>query len=434
MQSEKRKVPSFLFAFRFSQSMPDSTPIRVVGFPWSPAEHDVKDYLARSRTPYEWLDVERSEEARRLVDELGLERSELPLVLFPDGTYLLSPSADALAERIGLRTEAASPFYDLIVVGGGPAGLSAAVYGASEGVRTVVVEREAPGGQAGMSARIENYFGFPGGLSGGELAARAVEQAEHFGVELVATRAVTGLRADGRYRAVVLDDGSELYCHTVLLALGVSWRILEAPGCRDLIGRGVYYGAAAAEAPSCEAEDVFLIGAGNSSGQAAMLLAKYARTVTLVAPEADFAERMSKYLLERLQGMPNVRFRPGTVVTNAAGEGRLEEITLEEVETGKEETVPTAALFVYIGAVPPTDWLEGIVARDESGFVLSGEPARDALPGAWSAPREPYPLETSVPGVFVAGDVRAGSVKRVGAAVGEGAYAIQYIHAYLEES
>ena len=412
----------------------ENHPLRVVGFPWSPAEHDVKDYLARSRTPYEWLDVETSEEARRLVDELGVSPSELPLVLFPDGTFLLSPTAEALAERIGLRTEAASPFYDLIVVGGGPAGMSAAVYGASEGLSTVVVEREAPGGQAGMSARIENYLGFPGGVSGGELAERAMHQAEHFGVELVATRDVAGLRADGPYRVVRLDDGSELYCHTVLLALGVSWRILEAPGCRDLIGRGVYYGAAAAEAPTCAGQDVHLIGAGNSSGQAAMLLAKYARTVTLVAPEADFAERMSEYLLERLRATENIRFRPGTVVTNAAGEGRLQEISLEDVETGKEETVPTSALFVYIGAVPPTDWLEGVVARDEQGFVLAGEPARAALPGAWTAQRDPYPLETSIPGVFVAGDVRADSVKRVGAAVGEGATVVQYIHQYLEGS
>ena len=409
----------------------ETDPIRVVGFPWSPAEHDVKDYLARSRTPYEWLDLETSEQARLLVDGLGVSRDELPLVLFPDGTFLVSPSSAELAARIGLRTEAGSPFYDLIVVGGGPAGLAAAVYGASEGLRTLVVERETPGGQAGMSARIENYFGFPGGLTGGEMAERAMQQAAHFGVEVVATRDATGLRVEGPYRVVVLEDGTELYCHTVLLALGVSWRILEAPGCRDLIGRGVYYGAASAEAPSCEAEDVYLIGAGNSSGQAAMLLARYARSVTLVAPEPDFAERMSKYLLERLRRTENIRFRPGTVVTNAAGEGRLQEITLEDVESGEQETVPTAALFVYIGAVPPTDWLEGVLARDEKGFVLAGEPARAALPGAWREKRDPYPLETSIPGVFVAGDVRAESVKRVGAAVGEGATVIQYIHAYL---
>jgi thioredoxin reductase (NADPH) len=407
----------------------DPAPIRVVGFPWSPAEHDVKDYLARSRTPYDWLDLETSVEGRRLVEELGVSRSELPLVIFPDGTYLLSPSSEELAERIGLRTEAGSPFYDLIVVGGGPAGLSAAVYGASEGLRTIVVEREAPGGQAGMSARIENYLGFPGGLGGGELARRAMEQASRFGVELVAIRDVTGLRVHGPYRAVMLDDGTELYCSTVLLALGVSWRILEAPGCRDLIGRGVYYGAASAEAASCAEQDVHLIGAGNSSGQAAMLLARYARSVTLVAPEADFAERMSEYLLERLRATDNIRFRPGTVVTNAAGEGRLQRITLEDVETGEQETVETAALFVYIGAVPPTAWLDGVVARDEKGFVLTGPAVRSA---GWTQGRDPYPLETSIPGVFVAGDVRADSVKRVGAAVGDGATVIQYIHAYLE--
>jgi thioredoxin reductase (NADPH) len=411
----------------------DEPRVRIVGFPWSPAEHDVKDYLARSRTPYDWLDLETSEEGRRLMEEMGVSRAQLPLVIFPDGSHLLSPSSEELAAKIGLRTEAGSPFYDLIVIGGGPAGLSAAVYGASEGLRTIVVEREAPGGQAGMSARIENYFGFPGGLSGGELAERAIAQAGHFGVELVATRAATGLRVDRPYRVVTLDDGSELYCRTVLLALGVSWRILEAPGCRDLIGRGVYYGAASAEAPSCEAEDVFLIGGGNSSGQAAMLLARYARSVTLVAPEPDFAERMSEYLLERLRATENIHFRPATVVTNATGDGRLQEITLENVESGETETVPTAALFVYIGAVPPTDWLDGIVARDEKGFILAGAPARSALPGAWAVQRDPYPLEASIPGVFVAGDVRSESVKRVGAAVGDGATVIQYIHAYLND-
>lgn len=417
--------------------MPDNpTAIRVLGFPWSPAEHEVKDFLARNRTPYEWVDLDRSEEGSRLIEELGVSRDELPLVLFPDGSYLLGPSSEELAARIGLRTEAGSPFYDLIVVGGGPAGLSAAVYAASEGVKTLIVEREAPGGQAGMSSRIENYLGFGEGVGGAELAKRALDQAHRFEVEVVATRSATSLRADGPYRVVTLDDGSELHCRTVLLALGVSWRILEAPGCRGLIGRGVYYGAASAEAPACSDEDVFLVGAGNSAGQAAMLLSRFARSVTLVAPEPDFASRMSKYLLERLDATGNVRFRPGTALVNAAGEGRLQEVTLEDLETGEQETVPTSSLFVYIGALPPTDWLEGVVARDETGFVLSGPAARDARPDEWSATRrdQPYPLETSLPGVFVAGDVRAGSVKRVGAAVGEGATVIQYIHEYLENS
>lgn len=412
---------------------PEQTPIRVYGFPWSPAEHEVKDYLARVRTPYEWIDLETSEEGRHVVEEAGVSRDQLPLVVFPDGTRLLGPSDEELAARIGLRTEAERPFYELIVVGGGPAGLSSAVYAASEGVRTVVVEREAPGGQAGMSARIENYLGFPQGVSGAVLAQHSVDQAHRFGVELVAARAATSLRAEGVYRVVGLDDGTELYCHTVLLALGVSWRILEAPGCRGLIGRGIYYGAPSAEAPTCAGEDVFLIGAGNSAGQAAMLLSRFARSVTLVAPEPDFAERMSEYLLERLDATGNVHFRPGTRVINAAGEGRLQEVTLESVETGERETVPTSALFVYIGALPPTDWLEGAVARDEDGFLLTGPAARAAAPGAWSPGHDPSPLESSLPGVFVAGDVRAGSVKRVGAAVGEGATVVQYIHAYLEK-
>src|SRR5690606_38139359 len=267
--------------------------LRVVGFQWSPASHEVKDYLARNRVPYQWMDLESDPAAREVMREVGATPADLPLRIFPDGSYGASPSAEEIAERIGLSTEAGSPFYDLVVVGGGPAGLAAAVYGASEGVRTLVVDREAPGGQAGMSSHIENYLGFPRGLSGGELAQRAVAQAQRFGVEVVAARSVDSLRVEEPFRVVHLDDGTELFCHAVLLATGVSWRTLEAPGCRSLIGRGVYYGAAAAEASACRDMDAYLVGAGNSAGQAAMLLSSFARSVTLVAPEESFAERMS---------------------------------------------------------------------------------------------------------------------------------------------
>ena len=402
--------------------------VKVIGFQWAPAAHDVKDYLARNRVAYDWLDVERSAEGERIRARMGVAARDLPLVLFPDGSHLLSPSSAEIAERIGLSTSAESPFYDLVVVGGGPAGLAAAVYGASEGLRTIVVEREAPGGQAGTSAHIENYLGFPGGLTGGELAQRSVEQARHFGVEIVAARGATALGVDEPFRTLRLDDGSEIRCHTVLLALGVQWRLLDAPGCHGLIGRGIYYGAAGAEATACRDADVFLLGAGNSAGQAAMVLSRYARSVTLVAPEQDFGEKMSDYLLERLQGTENVSFRSGCKIANAVGDGRLQTITIEDTKTGETEEVPTPALFVFIGASPETAWLDGVVARDEQGYLLAGADAPD-----WPLDRPPSPLESSLPGVFVAGDVRAGSVKRVGAAVGEGSMAIQYIPAYLRE-
>lgn len=414
---------------------PEHPRVQVVGFQWSPSTHEVKDFLARNRVPYEWLNIETAPGARELVARVGARMEDLPLLLFPDGTHLLNPSDTDLAERIGLSTEAELPFYDLVVVGGGPAGLSAAIYGASEGLRTLVVEREAPGGQAGMSSSVENYLGFPEGLTGSDLAQRGLAQARRFGVEVVAARTVNSLQVNDPFRVVHLDDGTELYCHSVLLAMGVSWRTLEAPGCKTLIGRGVYYGAASAEASACHDLDVYLVGGGNSAGQAAMLLSRFARSVTMVAPEHDFAEKMSEYLLERLSSTPNVHFRPRGTVVGAVGNQRLDEITIEDVESGEKETVPTGALFVFIGALPETDWLEGVVARDENGFILAG-PAlgHGGVSPTWPLERSPMPLETSLPGVFVAGDVRADSVKRIGSAVGEGAMAIQYIHDYLRES
>ncbi len=409
--------------------------VRVVGFQWSPQAHEVKDFLARNRVPYLWLDVERDPDARRLVQEMKVGWDRLPLLLFPDGSHLFDPEDTEIAEKIGLSTEAELPFYDLIIVGGGPAGLAAAVYAASEGLRTIIIEQEAPGGQAGMSARIENYLGFPDGVSGGELAQRGVSQAQRFGVEILAARRVTGIRVEEPYRVVTLDDEDELYCHTVLLATGVAWRTLDAPGCQSLVGAGVYYGAASAEAVACRDEDVYLLGGGNSAGQAAMLLSRYARSVTLLAVEESFEEKMSQYLLDRLEHTPNVHLRPCCTVSEASGERRLESITIKNVQTEETETVPASGLFVFIGAAPETDWLAGMVERDEQGYILCGAelPRQGGRPRNWRLEREPRMLETSVPGVFVAGDVRAGSVKRVASAVGEGSMAIQFIHEYLRE-
>ena len=404
-------------------------PVRVLGHRWAPRTHDLKDFLARSRVPYLSLDPGESDAGRRLLEEMGKD-AKLPVLLFPDGSRLDDPSDAQVAAKIGLDTEADEPFYDLVIVGAGPAGLAAAVYGASEGLRTLVVERQAPGGQAGQSARIENYLGFPEGLSGGELARRAVEQAAKFAVELVVTRAARSLRAEGPYRVLALDDGTEVAAHAVLLATGVEWRTLDAPGCGALVGAGIYYGAAAAEAAAVRGRDVYMLGAGNSAGQAALLLARYARSVTLVALEEAITEKMSQYLVERVEDTPNVRVRPCCTVDSASGEGRLETLTLRNVKTDETEVVPAEALFVFIGAAPETEWLEGAVARDEKGYVLTG---RRLPKEAWTLGREPGVLETAMPGVFAAGDVRAGSVKRVGAAVGEGSMALQLIHEYLAD-
>jgi thioredoxin reductase (NADPH) len=409
--------------------------VRVIGFQWSRRAHDAKDFLARNRVAYTWTDVDHDARARAEVERLGIPPGRLPLLRFPDDTHLLSPSDAEIAEKIGLSTEARSPFYDLVIVGAGPAGLAAAVYGASEGLRTLIVDRDAPGGQAGQSARIENYLGFPDGLSGGDLAQRAVAQARKFGVEILAAREARALRAEGPYRVVTLDDGDEIACHTVLLAMGVAWKTLDAPGCTGLVGSGVYYGAASAEAQAFRDRDVYLLGGGNSAGQAALLLARYARSVTMLALEDSLADRMSRYLLERIEQTPNIEARPCCTVEAATGKRNLETITIRNVQTDERETVPASGLFVFIGAAPETAWLRDVVALDADGQILCGStlPRRFGRPRGWSEDREPFMLETSMPGVFAAGDVRAGAVKRVGAAVGEGSVAIQFIHEYVRQ-
>ena len=412
--------------------------LRVVGHRWSPYSHAIKDFLGRNQVPYGWMDVEASEsnaEGSRLLDAAGVDPSRLPLVLLPDGSILLAPTIEALAERIGLRTHAETSFYDLVIVGAGPAGLAAAVYGASEGLKTVLIEREAPGGQAGMSSRIENYLGFPSGLSGADLARRAVTQARRFGVEILAPQEVIGLEVRGPYRVVTLRDGGEVSCHAVLIATGLSWRTLDVPGLDRLRGAGVYYGAAMTESLACRDQDVYIVGGANSAGQSAMHFSQYARSVTMLVRGQALSQTMSQYLVDQLRAMPNIHVQTCCTVAEALGETRLEALFLLDHETGERRTVPATALFIFIGAVPRTAWLKNVVPLDEHGFVLSGaDLIRDGKrPRGWTLDRDPFLLETGVPGVFVAGDTRHGSVKRVASGVGEGSICVQMIHQYLSQ-
>jgi len=408
--------------------------LRVIGHQWSPDAHRIKDFLARNRVPYRWMDLEADKNAGNLLKSLG-DAATLPVVILIDGTALMNPSNVQIAEKVGLKTQAAQPFYDLAIVGGGPAGLAAAVYGASEGLHTLLIEREAPGGQAGTSSRIENYLGFPSGLSGGDLARRAVAQATRFGVEILTPAEVTTVRIDGQYRILVLSDGSEISCHALMIATGVSYRRIDVLGCDALTGVGVYYGAAMTEAPSMQGQDVFIVGAGNSAGQAAMYFARYAKTVYMVVRGDSLGKSMSQYLVDQIAATSNIKVLLCTEVMAVHGTEHLEAVTLIDNKTHETQKYPSAGLFVFIGALPHTDWLEGVVERDEHGFILTGNDlVRDGKPPmGWKLERMPFLLEASVPGIFVAGDVRHRSVKRVASAVGEGSIAVQFIHQYLGE-
>jgi thioredoxin reductase (NADPH) len=404
--------------------------IRVIGNRWSSDSHRVKDFLARNHVPYQWQDIEADSEACSLYE--GESTPALPLVIFTDGAKVSNPDNAALAAKVGLKTVAEQPFYDLIIVGGGPAGLAAAVYGASEGLRTLMIEREAPGGQAGTSSRIENYLGFPTGLSGADLARRAVTQAQRFGVEIL-SQEVTGLRMQDQYRILTLADGAEVSCHALLIATGVSYRKLDVPGLEKLSGAGVYYGAAMTEALSCKDDDVYLVGGANSAGQAALYFAKYAHCVTLLVRGDSLEKGMSQYLVDEIRAQPTVRVWLNAQVTSVDGESQLESITIQHTDTGQTEIVPSKAIFIFIGAEPRTDWLDGMVRRDDHGFILAGPDLMEngKRPEGWPLDRDPFLLETSVPGVFVAGDVLHQSVKRVASAVGGGAIAVQFVHQYL---
>jgi thioredoxin reductase (NADPH) len=410
--------------------------IRVLGHRWSPESYAVREFLARNQVPYQWFDLETSgsnAEVERLAMTAGDAVAHLPVVFFPDGSTLTEPTAAQLAEKLGLRVRADFAFYDLLIVGGGPAGLAAAVYGASEGLSTVMIEREAPGGQAGMSSRIENYLGFPSGLSGAELARRAVTQAKRFGVEILSPQEVIAVRVEGPSRIVELADGSEIGCKVLLLAMGVSYRKLDVPGAERLQGRGVYYGSAMTEAMACKGEDVYIIGGANSAGQAAMYFSKYASRVIMLVRGDSLSASMSQYLIDQIKQTPNIEVETHAQVAEVHGDKRLEAISIYCKDSGQTEKVPAASLFVFIGAAPLTDWLAGVVERDARGFILTGSDLmRDGKrPEGWAPDRDPYLPETSVPGIFAVGDVRHGSVKRVASGVGEGSIAVQFIHHYL---
>jgi thioredoxin reductase (NADPH) len=408
--------------------------IRVAGSLWSPRSHEVKDFLSRSQTPYQWVDVEKDSAARAQAEAASPGLRRLPVVSFPDGTTLVDPGTRALAEKIGLQTTAAHPFYDLLIVGGGPTGLAAAVYGGSEGLRTVLCERETPGGQAGTSAAIENYLGFPSGLSGADLARRATAQARRFGAEVLTAREVTAIRADGPYRIATLDDGTELRSYAVLLASGMEVRRLEVPGVEKLTGASVFYGGALTEAAACRGNDVVIVGGANSAGQAALSFARYARKVTMIVRGPALAQGMSHYLVDRIADTANIEVLPLAEVVRACGAERLEAVEVALGEVRQERTLPAAAMFIFIGSTPRSGMTGGLLELDTGGFILTGPDLKSdgRLPKSWPLPRDPFLLETSVPGIFAAGDVRQGSAKRVAAAVGEGSAAVGMVHKYLE--
>jgi thioredoxin reductase (NADPH) len=402
--------------------------VRVIGLRWSPTDHAVRDFLSRNRVEYKWLDPEQSPEATALLKVKGLDDAKLPVVIFGDGTAVVQPSTVELARRIGLRTEAKEESYDVIVIGGGPAGLAAGVYGASEGLHTLIVEAEAIGGQAGSSSRIENYLGFPQGLSGDELAKRAFLQANRLGAEFL-TQRVAGLRSENGYHLCRMADGREISSHVALIATGVSYCKLAIPGADRFSGAGVYYGATKTEAMSCADEDVYLVGGANSAGQAAMHFSRYARQVHMLVRADSLAKSMSKYLIDQIAATPNITIETRTEVTAMSGDGHLECLTLKTPRG--EEVRPATSIFIFIGAAPKTDWLPKEVAIDHKGFVLAGPDLKTRAPGSWKLDREPYLLESSIPGIFVAGDVRYNSVKRCASAVGEGSIAVQFMHQYL---
>jgi thioredoxin reductase (NADPH) len=414
------------------------TGLRVLGTRWSRTSHQMKDFLGRNQIPYQWTDVEIAapdKEVEQLIPNVDLKSVSLPIVVLPGGEVLANPPVDELAARMGLRTRAETTFYDFVIVGGGPAGLAAAVYGASEGLKTLLVERSAPGGQAGMSSRIENYLGFPSGLTGADLARRAFTQARRFGAEILSPQEAVGLRVDGPYRFIKLRDGSEISCHALLIASGLSWRKLDIPGAERLQEAGVYYGAAMTEAQLCAGEDVYVVGGANSAGQAAVYFAQFARSVTILVRSDSLQKGMSQYLIDQIRQVENIRVEPQSEVVEVHGEDHLEAITILDQVTGETKTVPTTALFIFIGAVPCTAWLRGKLPMDDRGYLLTGTllPRDGNGPKGWKEERDPFIFESIIPGIFAAGDTRHSSIKRVASAVGEGSITVQMVHQYLSK-
>ena len=408
--------------------------IRIVGARFSPQSHKVREFLSRNQVPYQWINIDEDASMRELVAAFPGGASKLPVVLFPDGTHLTAPSTIALAEKVGLHTQAARPFYDVVVVGGGPAGLANAVYAASEGLRVVLVEQSAPGGQAGTSSRIENYLGFPNGISGADLAQRASAQARRFGAELLTAQEVVSIRREDPYRIVTLADGKEISAYTVILTTGMSVRRLDVPGIEPLLGLGVYYGAALSEAVSYRGRDVCIVGGANSAGQGALFFAQHVRRVTIIIRKPGLSPWMSHYLVERINATENIDVVAGVEVASVHGTGRLECLTLRNIESGEERTLNSDAMFIFIGTAPRTEMVANLLARNDQGYILTGLdlPRVNGRPHGWTLDREPFMFETNVPGIFAAGDVRAGANRRVAAAVGEGSAAIYSIHKYLE--
>lgn len=415
---------------------PDFHGIKLIGYQFSPHSHEIKDFLAGNLKPYLWLDVETSEEAARLMSVNGLQAKELPVLIFEDGTILRKPTVRETAEKVGLNPQVKNEMYDVVIIGAGPAGLAASVYGASEGLKTLLIERRAPGGQAGTSSRIENYLGFPTGLSGADLAHRAITQATRFGTEFLSPGMVKAIRLKDGYKIIVLDDDSEIAARAVVITTGVDYRKLETKGIGDFTGAGVYYGAATTEASACKEKEVFVVGGGNSAGQAAMYLSKFAKNVHIIIRKDDLTSTMSSYLIEQLAGRNNIRVWPRSEITEAKGSGKLEYLEVTDIDTRSAQTVPAAALYIFIGAKPFTEWIGPDVIKDKKEFIETGRDMKnyEEFGRIWKLDRDPYLLETSSPGIFAAGDVRAGAMNRVASAVGEGSMSISFVHKYLAET
>ena len=415
--------------------IPEFKGIKVVGYQFSPKSHTVKDYLASNLIPYHWLDAEKSAEAKDLMTLNKKEIRDLPLVVFEDGTVLSDPTIRDIADKMGKSPQVKNDIYDVVIVGAGPAGLAAAVYGASEGLKTLLIERKAPGGQAGSSSRIENYLGFPAGLSGADLTRRAISQATRLGAEFLSPQAVNNITQKDGYKTIMLDDGPEINSRTVIITTGVDYRKLDVKGVENFTGAGIYYGAAMTEAAACKDKEVYIIGGGNSAGQGAVYLSKFAKNVFIIIRKDSLSYTMSAYLIQQIENIPNIHLLPDTEITEAMGDGHLEQLTLMNVKTKATETKPADALYIFIGAKPYTDWIKLDILRDEKGFIETGRELRrhEDFGKIWKIQRDPFLLETSCRGIFAAGDVRAGAMNRVASAVGEGSMAISFVHKYLAE-